>query len=345
MDWNTICKMMRNIDKQSEMTYQRGIKEMILEFGLGWSSDQITEQLSLQLGSTERLIPDLLVRKDERNSFIIEVKKPGHRKINSDIDQLLSYMKQLETPVGIYWGDEVEIYWKTIGDGSAPVPLLSLNFNVHCDDGDKFISLFLEENYSIDAVRAFKEEREAKALFEMEVNSLMTEITSMEFQDTVKRLITDFLVNKGLNEEVVEMVIGNVSVAITEEHEEEKSDDAVLIPDRPMGMAYQSRSRRSVGARPYAYGLMKQIIEKNCHLSFRELYSFFKKRNYVEVVSDIAEKRRDRWFVRPEEILTLSDGTKVAISNQWGFKNNSKPKMDFLRELAARFDIDASLPK
>lgn len=101
----------------------------------------------------------------------------------------------------------------------------------------------------------------------------------------------------------------------------------------------------SVGARPYAYGLMKQIIEKNRHLSFRELYSFFKKRNYVEVVSDIAEKRRDRWFVRPEEILTLSDGTKVAISNQWGFKNNCKPKMDFLRELAARFDIDASLPK
>ena len=43
--------------------------------------------------------------------------------------------------------------------------------------------------------------------------------------------------------------------------------------------------------------------------------------------------------------MTLTDGTKVAISNQWGFNNNSKPKMDFLREVAERFNIDTSLPE
>lgn len=90
---------------------------------------------------------------------------------------------------------------------------------------------------------------------------------------------------------------------------------------------------------------MKQIIEKNRHLSFRDLYALFKKRNYVEEVATIDEKRMGRWFLCQDKIMTLSDGTKVAISNQWGFNNNSKPKMDLLRRIAERFDIDASLPE
>lgn len=336
--------MIRNIDKQSEIAYQRGIKEMILEFGLGWNNEQITEQPSLQLGSTERLIPDILVQKDERNRFIIEVKKPGHKKANGDIEQLLSYMKQLETPVGIYWGDEVEVYWKTIGDGSALLRLLSLNFNVFCEDGETFVYLFSKENYSLDAIRAFKEECEAKKKFDSEVNDLLEEVTTSEFQEKVISLISDYFLHRGLDKDVVKMVMSKVLLRISDKHEEEATDRASLIHGLPMENTYQSRSKRSVGARPFAYNLMRQIIEKNRNLSFRDLYSLFKKRNYVEEIATIDEKRMGRWFMLPDEIMTLSDGTKVAISNQWGFNNNSKPKMDLLRHIAERFNIDATLP-
>ena len=345
MDWNFICRVMRNIDRQSEMAYQRGIKEMILETALGWRPDQIIEQLSLQLGSTERLVPDMLVRKDDHDSFIIEVKKPGHKKTKRDIDQLLSYMKQLEIPVGIYWGDEVEVYWKTIGDGSDPVLLLSLNFNVLCEGGEVFVSLFSEENYSLDGIRAFKEECEAKFRFRSEVNELLEEVIVPEFQETVKGLIRSCFLEKGFDKDVVETVMDKISVNISEANEENMADATAIIHDLPIEKSYPCRSRRSVGARPFAYNLMRQIIEKNRDLSFGELYNLFRKRNYVEEVSTIEENRMGRWFLHPEEILTLSDGTMVAISNQWGFNNNSKPKMDLLREIAEKFDIDATLPE
>ncbi|MDE6522839.1 MAG: type I restriction enzyme HsdR N-terminal domain-containing protein [Muribaculaceae bacterium] len=344
MDWNFICKIIRNIDKQSEIAYQRGIKEMILEVGLGWNSEQITEQLSLQLGSTERLVPDILVQKDERNSFIIEVKKPGHKKTNGDIEQLLSYMKQMEIPVGIYWGDEVEVYWKTIGDGSAPILLLNLNFNVLCEDGHSFVSLFSEVNYSLDAMRAFKEECETKKKFDSEVNNLLEEVTATEFNETVKGLISNYFLDRGIDEDVVKTVMSKVQLCISDKRGEEDTDRAILRHGIPMEFSYQSRSRRSVGARPFAYNLMRKIIEKNRNLSFGDLYALFKKRNYVEEVATIDEKRMGRWFLLPDEIITLSDGTKVAISNQWGFNNNSKPKMDLLRSIAEKFDIDATLP-
>ncbi len=344
MDWSNICKMMRNAPRQSEMEYQNYIKDMILDIALGWNSNQIVEQLSLQLGSTERLVPDLLVRKDNNNSFIVEVKKPGHKKGRRDIEQLQSYMKQLEIPVGVYWGDEVEVYWKTIGDGSAPVLLLSLNFNVLCVDGDAFVSLFSEENYSLDAIRAFKEECDAKCRFESEVNILLEEVTAPEFQKSVKSIIRNYFIEKGLDEDIVETVMGKVMVCISNERKKDATDDTPKLNVFPMEKTHKSRSRRSVNARSYAYNLMRQIIEKNRNLSFGELYSLFKKRNYVEEVTTIEEKRMHRWFLLPDEIMTLSDGTKIAISNQWGFNNNSKPKMDLLRKVAENFGIDASLP-
>ena len=344
MNWSNICKILRHAQNFSEMAYQDFIKELILEDKLGWHSSQITEQMSLQLGSTERLVPDLLVRKDEHNSFIIEVKKPGHKKTKGNIEQLVSYMKQMEIPVGIYWGDEVEVYWKTIGDGSAPLRLLILNFNVLCEDGDTFVSLFSEVNYSLDAMRAFKEECEAKKKFDSDVNNLLEEITAPEFNETVKSLISNYFLNKGLDEDVVKTVMNKALLCITGKREEEATDRAALIHSLPMENTYQTRSRMSVGARPFAYNLMRQIIDKNRNLSFVDLYALFKKRNYVEEVAAIDEKRMDRWFLLPDEIMTLSDGTKVAISNQWGFNNGSKPKMDLLRSIAERFDIDATLP-
>ena len=344
MDWNFICRVIRNIDRQSEMAYQRGIKEMILETVLGWRDDQITEQLSLQLGSTERLVPDILIRKDERNSFIIEVKKPGHKKTNGDIEQLLSYMKQLEIPVGIYWGDEVEVYWKTIGDVSDLILLLSLNFNVREEEGNVFVSLFAEENYSLDKVIVFKNEREAKAIFESKVKDLRSEVLSAEFRSDVKNLIVDYLVKTGKDRNVVDAVMDRVSVSVSCDKEENAIEEVGIGNTPILDKKSQRRGRRGIGARPYAYNLMRQIIEKNRHLNFRQLYSIFKKKNYIEEVSTIIEDdRKGRWFLMEDEILTLSDGTKVAISNQWGFNNNCKPKMDFLREVAEKFGIDTSL--
>lgn len=333
---------MRNIDKQSEMSYQRGVKEMILETALGWSTDQITEQLSLQLGSTERLVPDMLVRKDDHNSFIIEVKKPGHKKTKGDIGQLLSYMKQLEIPVGIYWGDEVEVYWKTIGDGSSPVCLLSFNFNVNCEEGDAFVSLFSEGDYNLDKVQAFKNECGVKAIFESKVKDLRLEVLSAEFTSDVKKLIFDYLIDTGKDKDVVEAVMEKVSISISLDNNiDSDREEDVEEKHQIVGRFYGKRSNNGVAQR-YAYDLIRQIIEKNRGLSFGQLYGIFKRKNRIEDVTKIKDEAR--WFLHEDDVIKLSDGTMVAISNQWGFNGFSKPKMDELREIAKRYGIDKPLP-
>ena len=178
---------------------------------------------------------------------------------------------------------------------------------------------------------------------------MQSEVLSAEFRSDVKSLIVDYLVNTGKDKNVVKAVMDRVSISVSCDKEESAVEEGgmgnMLILDKKiLNKKSQRRGRRGIGARPYAYNLMRQIIEKNRHLNFRQLYSIFKKKNYIEEVSTIIEDdRKGRWFLMEDEILTLSDGTKVAISNQWGFNNNCKPKMDFLREVAEKFGIDTSL--
>lgn len=88
--------------------------------------------------------------------------------------------------------------------------------------------------------------------------------------------------------------------------------------------------------------MIRQIIEKNQVLNFEQLFAIFRRKNRIEKISCINDKKR--WFLANEDIVTLSNGNKIAISNQWGFNCASKANMDNLREVAKRFGIDVSLP-
>lgn len=106
------------------------------------------------------------------------------------------------------------------------------------------------------------------------------------------------------------------------------------------------RIRRKGGnngiAQRYAYNLIKGIIEKNPNLSFKSLYDIFGYKNYIEDIDKVSDE--NRWCMDDKDIIEIADGTRVVISNQWGFNNSSKKKMDRLREKASKFGLDITLP-
>ncbi|MDE6418410.1 MAG: type I restriction enzyme HsdR N-terminal domain-containing protein [Duncaniella sp.] len=342
-NWASICQMMKYADKQSEMAYQKYVRDMILDIALGWKKEEITEQLSLQLGSTQRLIPDILVSKDPRNRFIIEMKRPGHTKTRENIDQLVSYMKQMEVPVGIYISDELDVYYKTIGDGSMPVLIMSLHFNIDDKDGDTFVSLFSSDNFSIDKIREFKEFIDKKTAYKTKVDRLLNEVTSIEFKTELRSLISKYLIGRGEDKDVIEDVLDNTNITLSTIDASTSSIEYLPTQKTHNHQLHQNLPRRKVTVQRYAYNLIEQIIKKNRHLRFGALYSIFGKKNRISDIKDIADPKR--WFTDEEDIITIADGTRIVISNQWGFNNNCKAKMDELRKIAESFGIDATLPE
>lgn len=342
INWRMLCQMMNHADRQNEMTYQKYIQDMILEIGLGWHKEQIIEQLSLQLGSIERLVPDIIVKKDSRNCFVIEVKRPGHVKTQKNIDQLISYMKQIETPVGIYWGDELEVYYKNIGDGSQPILLMSLQFKISDTYGEDFVSLFSEPTFSIENIYKFKKKQEDKLVFETNVQRLLKEVLIPDFQKELIEVLKNYLIEKGEEREVVENVLDQINISILTSSRSDINEKDIIDVLPLISPSNDGGFRRNRGStQRYAYNLIKQIIEKNLHLSFNQLYAIFNKRNHIEDLTQVKDKKR--WFMNKEDIITLADGTKVVISNQWGFNGSCKARMDNLRFIARKYGIDDSL--
>lgn len=338
-DWSSICRSMRYANTQTEIEYQNSLKDLLLENGLGWSDEQISEQPTLQLGSTERLIPDIVVSKDDKNKFVIEIKKPSHIKTQKNIEQLVSYMKQLEVPVGIYIGDEIEVYYKKIGDGSRPVSVLRAIFDANEAGGPDFVSLFSEDKFSVDSILEYIKKQESKLKFKSDVDRLLSEITSDKFQKDVFDALKKYLVERGENVDVIEsalsQVVFNVSILASESLNAEgrASNDGIRESN---GVSQMKRNNGTV--QRYAYGLIRQILEKNYALRFRQLYELFGRKNFIEDINQVRDTRR--WFMDENDIIKTVDGTKVVVSNQWGLNNNSKPKMDRLRSIAKEQGIE-----
>lgn len=340
--WANICQLIKYADTSSELNYQKSIIVMVLETGLGWQPAQISEQKSLTLGSTNSLVPDIILKKDDYNTFIVEMKEASHIKRECDIAQLISYMKQLETPIGVYIGNEIEVYFKNLGDGSEPLCILSLAFNPNDENGEEFIKLFSEKSFSIKALKEYAEYVREKAIFESEVQTMFNEISSQDFiNSTLQDIIHKYYSIKGFDSDVISETLSRLSIKISLKTD---SNCETNIPEEVI--KYSIPRKRSGGnqgtAQRFAYCLVKAIIDKHPNYNFQQLYNIFGRKNYIEELSKMKDKLR--WCHSEEDIIRISDGTEIVVSNQWGFNNHCKPKMDRLRKIASQLGIDSSLP-
>jgi hypothetical protein len=76
--------------------------------------------------------------------------------------------------------------------------------------------------------------------------------------------------------------------------------------------------------------LIKDYISNHPQTTFYELQQIFpdslhsKSRGVVRRLSDIRQQMiqmpdlKNRYFLKPEEIITLSNGEQIVINNQWG---------------------------
>ncbi|MCH5172481.1 MAG: type I restriction enzyme HsdR N-terminal domain-containing protein [Erysipelotrichales bacterium] len=341
--WKNICTQFNIIKFQDELNYQQCIEKIIFEDKLGWEPIQISSQLSLQLGARERLVPDIYLKKDEKNSLVVEVKSRNHIKEDKNINQLISYMKQLETSVGIYIGSEIEVYYKKIGDGSNPFLLMKLHFNEQDENGINFISLFKEKDYSIERVEKFKIEKQKNQEFQNKVDDLVKDIKSDYFKDILPNIVSSFFIEKGLDQNVVKIALDKIIFDVKLKEGKNKTHEEEITLDYLCRHSCNKKIKPNNGTvQRYAYNLIKQIIDKNYGKSYGQIYAIFGKKNHIEDIKNITEKRLNRWFQNPKDLITLIDGTIVAISNQWGMNGASKPEMDNLIKIANDFGIDTS---
>ena len=127
---------------------------------LGWLKlyGEICHKPNIPIGNTNFIQPDILIRKDDEDLFVIEVKKPDHVQTERERQQLESYMRQLKLAVGIYIGEHIEVYYDKPGEKEA-ISVLKINMELDTEDGTQFIKLFSKSLFNKEDLINFCEKR------------------------------------------------------------------------------------------------------------------------------------------------------------------------------------------
>lgn len=141
-----------------EDTYHTLIETQLQHLGWAKFKGEICHKPNIHIGNNNRIEPDILIKRDGEDEFVIEVKRPSHKQIKKDVEQLLSYMRLLKLSVGIYMGEHIEIFYDMPSSKDA-VSIMKVPLEIDNKLGARFIDKFLKDNFCRESIVNFCEER------------------------------------------------------------------------------------------------------------------------------------------------------------------------------------------
>jgi hypothetical protein len=217
--WQEICFTLQDIPPHSsESYYEQKIIQSLEK--LGWSrfKNEIVLKQNIQLGSSGKIIPDIIVKSLVNNeSFVIEVKKPSADIENkSHKNQLFSYMRQLKLVNGLLIGNKIQIYYDGMHNyniSEDPVLLKSIEISELDKNGALFIDLFHKNSFSYDNLDHFAKKTIKEISIKRDKEKLYNLLISSEYKDKVLQFISNDL-QQNWNSDTIDNVLTQLSLSI-----------------------------------------------------------------------------------------------------------------------------------
>ncbi len=333
----------RNVD---ESKYHKGIEER-LEL-LGWMKfkEEILHKQNVPIGNGGSIQPDILIQKDEKNQFVIEVKCPSHIQKEKDINQLVSYMRQLKLTTGIYIGEHIEIFYDQ-PEGDTAISVLKIPLELNNKQGAKFIELFSKERFDKDSIVEFCESR----IKEMQHEESLNKIKDLLVNDSQEQIMTGmrmYLMEKYgdtfSEEDIVRMLkslrfsvtptdgqTANVTIVSPSNVSQKHSIYSPEATHKHDTTLYSIDGGSFLNKRRFVYQLVKLYVEQHPFTVYSELEKVFPPlvQGSYGVICDINVIRKKgiedyRYFTKDDELLQSVDGIIFAVSTQWGISNTTK---------------------
>jgi hypothetical protein len=111
--WNELCFILsKSISPNlSETVFEQKVIQALEKLGWSYFKGEISVQESIQVGSSGRITPDIIIKSNEINLFVIDVKRPSDDLKNpSHQKQLLSYMRMLSLDFGMLIGNKIQLF-------------------------------------------------------------------------------------------------------------------------------------------------------------------------------------------------------------------------------------------
>ena len=143
---------------------------------------EVDSHRTLQIGSYERVIPDIILKKGGDDLFVVELKKYSLHFSKEREAQLFSYIKLLHISIGVLVCDKIYIYAYDF-EASEQENKLEIPFEKDNTDGVAFVDLFCKDEFSKDKIFEYIF---AKKSFSTNVKKIKSQISQNLIYDVLK---------------------------------------------------------------------------------------------------------------------------------------------------------------
>ena len=324
--------------------------------GLGWVKykGEICHKPNVPIGNSKYIQPDILIKCNDEDLFVIEVKRPVHTLIERERQQLESYMRQLKLKVGVYIGEHIEVFYDH-PDSRDAVSVLTVPLEMDNKRGARFVDLFAKENFSKAAITDFCENRIKEMHRQESLNKIKDDLVA-DAQVHIVESLKPYLIEKygsTFSEADIENMLSSLAFsAVPKDIASTGVAKTVINPPQTNGKTEKKSAKRiydntnySLNGGPsllknrFVYAVVSTYLKEHPTATFNALEQIFRPEmqgsfGVIRTMEYIQAKNYDgrRYFKEKEFVLMSGDGIPFAVSTEWS-KNNLPAIIELAKSL------------
>ena len=310
--WNRIVAFHKQYFRSPESKVQDVWENVFVEI-LGYSrlEGEVERHRSIYLGSTERVIPDVIVKNNDNDLFVVELKQHNLPFSPAMEGQLFSYLKQLRDNIGVLVCDKLYVYNYEYAKKDEDQLKIEIPFTEDNADGIKFVEIFSKECFTPKKVKDFVLE---KNRFMLNVKTISQELTL----PLIMELITQKFATKYSSEEI-QTALHGIEISLKGRYTAAPTQKTPVCSE-PIETTYQPIDTISTIRKTDAIIALQNSgvsIPKNCTFA-----SLNKNGRYYWANPDVSVLLNDWWIIlndgqKRELQCFMVPGNTLAINQFW----------------------------
>lgn len=326
-----------------ETKYQQEIENCFKFLGWRISNKTMQSQVTIPIGNNNSIRPDIVLYKNDIPTLPIEIKRPNNICNIKQESQLTSYMRQLKLNIGLYIGENIQLYYDTPNDLDNPICVFKVEFREDDVNGSIFCEMLSYEKFDIMSLEDFCKERYNQIIARNNLQERLNEFFfSSDANKNIITLIKEKFLNEGFEEKALESELEKLIFKI-ERKQSYRTEQKIKKPEIETSNKEYAKEVFSLdginyyGVGPFVLTVVKQYISEHPNITLEELEERFpsylssnRKCGIIRPMDFIKENKKEKRFSTKDSIK-LNDGTEVAVYSQWG--NSGTIKQYFQRFL------------
>lgn len=360
-NWIEIVETLKSyVNKNSiESEYQKEIENCLKILGWKKSNNTMQSQFQLPIGNGNFIRIDIVL-----NSILpIEIKRPSNICSVKQESQLMSYMRQLRSNVGLYIGENIQLFYDNPNDKDSAISVFKVDLSEEDINGVTICELLDFKNFDIQKLEYFCQKHYDEIVIYKKFQQCFAEFFSVSnVNKNIQNLIKDKFIRDGFDEDLLDSELQKLTINVQRNDssfiilkancQREKLDiESTIRKSENADIAYlfngnlYKKNKPGYGIGRLVLHVIKQFVKDNPDITLEQLNLCFPADlcHYKSYNAFIVEKEcidegdKGRFFLNERDIIVLQDFKKITVSNQWGDEKYLKKYFQSFLEKAREY--------